>query len=356
MGYLVNSSVGVSPGMDMGAWRPPANNDPAIIPMPSNTKGNALGSSVSSPPPPLSTGIIRGSGDPTSGNWNAWANGELVMSTSNEPRAAWDPAFRLATNGSGIRRRGAGGREGLNSNQHQSGGPSNRNAENGRDRNVLPRGSGTGLRPLQPSHMNNFGMAVHSLPVDGFPMDIPPLPDFAYGNGPLGVPFEAPARYIPYLTGYHAGMPPYPVHLIPYGHIDGRQMLPPTPHCGFSWNLGRGSTEPGRKGRPPVGPQGFGSVSKPLAQARNRGQVVSEDARPSRDVDVRGMPDINGVIDQIAIGFPLREGAEGESPGDPGHTVLRAAGRKHYHPAASPNRSRWVMWVGNVPKNGEPRS
>ncbi|KAG7571176.1 hypothetical protein FFLO_00849 [Filobasidium floriforme] len=39
------------------------------------------------------------------------------------------------------------------------------------------------------------------------------------------------------------------------------------------------------------------------------------------------------------------------APGSPDQEDRRAAGRKHYHPAAPANRSEWVMWIGNVPNN-----
>jgi hypothetical protein len=67
------------------------------------------------------------------------------------------------------------------------------------------------------------------------------------------------------------------------------------------------------------------------------------------------MSSINDVLDQMVLGSPpatKHDLPQRPAPGSPDQEDRRAAGRKHYHPAAPANRSEWVMWIGNVPNNG----
>ena len=359
MGSPVNSSAPVSPVMGMGVWLPPTDDDPATTSMPGNMNGNGLGSSVSSLQPPRSPTMMNGLGGPGSGgNWNGWVNGGSGMPPSNGPYGApsWDPSARSGVPGSRGGRGGAGGREGQNGDLQQPGGPSNRNGTHNLNRNGGPRGGASGYRPPQPSHTSSFGTAVQNMPVNGYPMGMAPLPNNAYGNRPQGGPYGGPTGYTPYPTGYYAGITHYPVAPVPYGHLDGRQMLPPGPHSGFNSNRGGrgGGAQPGRMGRSSIDPQGTGGVQGPLAQAQNASTMRNADARPGHRVNARSMSSINDVLEQMIVGSPgLPEGVEGDIPGSPGAEDRRAAGRKHYHPAAPVNRSDWVMWVGNVPNNGK---
>ena len=280
------------------------------------------------------------------------------MPPSNGPYGApsWDPSARSSVPGSRGGRGGAGGREGQNGDLQQPGGPSNRNGTHNLNRNGGPRGGASGYRPPQPSHTSSFGTAVQNMPVNGYPMGMAPLPNNAYGNRPQGGPYGGPTGYTPYPTGYYAGITHYPVAPVPYGHLDGRQMLPPGPHSGFNSNRGGrgGGAQPGRRGRSSIDPQGTGGVQGPLAQAQNASTMRNADARPGHRVNARSMSSINDVLEQMIVGSPgLPEGVEGDIPGSPGAEDRRAAGRKHYHPAAPVNRSDWVMWVGNVPNNGK---
>lgn len=68
------------------------------------------------------------------------------------------------------------------------------------------------------------------------------------------------------------------------------------------------------------------------------------------------MTSINDVFEQMVLGTTtggIQDSPMMAGPASPSQEDKRAAGRKHYHPAAPPNRSEWVMWVGNVPSNGE---
>lgn len=343
LGSPVNSPS-VSPAMGMKPWLPPLDDDPSIT-IPGPQTSNAILSS-----PPLSPTMASAQAADAAGGWsNGWQGHSQGMNTAGGGQAgfygipSWDHESRAGGVANGMRC-GRSGRGDAPRNGETNDG----SGANGRPgRMSTGPGGGAGFRPAQPGHASSFGTAVQNMPVEGYPGN-------GYGNVPQGGFNTGPSGYAPYQTGYYAGLPSY----LGYAQMAEatRPMMPPpiTSQYG-NGRGGRAGGQSGRRSRWSAGGNGHGPAAGPLHQAQGQ-RAKSPEGRDGHRANAKSMTSINDVFEQMVLGTTtggIQDSPMMAGPASPSQEDKRAAGRKHYHPAAPPNRSEWVMWVGNVPSNGE---
>ena len=186
----------------------------------------------------------------------------------------------------------------------------------------------------------------------------PPMPQFATSS-------HGPSRAGSY------GAVQYPPHLYSaISHYGSPQQYRPDVH---QWSYGPGSsTDTFIKGGPMQVQQQYPmNYSRPLTQRLRRD---SNTLRAQSIGSERPSPSLRPSSSSITVttsrnttspstGDPPEQISVRSSPGmDPhqlnhkltastSHAHNRPSARRHYHPNPPPNRSEWVMWVGNVPND-----
>jgi hypothetical protein len=144
-------------------------------------------------------------------------------------------------------------------------------------------------------------------------------------------------------AGYHSNAGMNGFHQ-PFINRTGGLPMQPTPHLPL--HLPPQQPQPQHPNLPPPHPGSYHYESDRRAQSISL-TSINDFLDPGSPKRKNYRP---GLMEQLT----LKEDEGQVVPGDSG-LEEKAVQRKHYHPAAPANRSEWVMWVGNVPNNGQSR-